>query len=130
MRHINTSQYLAVVISLPSGKEISYEIPKSALKELEIYLKELSKTQIAPWEEAQDWEGLAKDRIEKYKKAGLAIRGARFREGMSQIALAKASGVHQNEISKIENGKRGVGEKVAKKLAKALRIDYSILLTS
>lgn len=42
--------------------------------------------------------------------------------------MAKKSGVHQNEISKIENGKRGVGEKVAKKLAKALNINYRLLL--
>ena len=47
---------------------------------------------------------------------------------MSQVKLAKLSGVHQNEISKIENGKRGVGEKVAKKLAKPLKINYHLLL--
>ena len=52
-------------------------------------------------------------RIEKYKKAGFVLRGARYRENMSQIKLAQKSGVHQNEISKIENGKRTVGEKVA-----------------
>lgn len=45
-------------------------------------------------------------------------KSSRYRENMSQVELAKISGVHQNEISKIENGKRGVGEKLAKKLAK------------
>ncbi len=76
----------------------------------------------------KEWEEVAKNRIEKYKKSGLVLRGARYREGLSQVELAKKSGVGQNEISKIENGKRGVGEKVAKKLAKALNFDFQLLL--
>lgn len=94
------------------------------------YLKELdiSKDEIVPWEEATPWEELAKDRLEKYKKAGLVLRGARFRENMSQKELAKRSGVSQDNISRIENGKRVVGEKVAKKLAKPLKINYHLLL--
>lgn len=85
-------------------------------------------TEITPWDEAIPWEVLAKTRIEKYKKAGLVLRGARLRENMSQIELVKKSKVHQNEISKIENGKRTVGEKVAKRLAKVLHFDYMLLL--
>ncbi len=65
--------------------------------------------------------------VEKYKKAGLVVRGMRYREGISQKELAKRSGVNQTEISKIENGKRTVGVKVAKRLAKALNIDYLLL---
>lgn len=79
-------------------------------------------------QEATPWEVLAKDRIEKYKKSGLVLRGARLRENMSQVELERKSGVGQNEISKIENGKRGLGEKIAKKLAKVLRFDYRLLL--
>ena len=65
-------------------------------------------------DEPVQWEMLAKERLEKYKKAGLVLRGMRYREDMSQKELAKKSKVNQNEISKIENGKRTVGEKVAK----------------
>ena len=70
------------------------------------------------------WEKLAKDRIARYKKSGLAIRGARYREGMTQKELAKRSGISQENISKMENGQRAIGDKVAKKLAKTLRIDF------
>jgi len=73
------------------------------------------------------WEILAKERIEKYTKAGLVLRGMRYRENMSHKELDKKSKVSQNEISKIENGKRAVGEKVAKRLAAALKIDYRLL---
>lgn len=75
-----------------------------------------------------EWAVLAKERIEKYKKSGLVLRGMRYREDMSQTELAKRSGVSQNEISKIENGKRPVGEKVAKRLAKVLHFDYLLLI--
>ena len=74
------------------------------------------------------WEVLAKERIEKYKKSGLVLRGMRYREGFSQKKLAKESGVSQNEISNIENGKRTVGKKIAEKLSDALNFDYRLLL--
>jgi ribosome-binding protein aMBF1 (putative translation factor) len=129
-RHTKDSRYIDVRVGMPDGKETSYHIPSSARQKLNSFLKELdvSKSEITPWEEATPWEVLAKDRIKKYKKAGLVLRGARYRENMSQVKLAQMSGVHQNEISKIENGRRGVGEKVAKKLAKPLKINYLLLL--
>ncbi|HSW72612.1 MAG TPA: helix-turn-helix transcriptional regulator [Chlamydiales bacterium] len=74
------------------------------------------------------WENLAADRIAKYKKAGLALRGARYREGLSQKALARKCGINQENISKMENGQRPIGEKVAKKLAKTLHISINLLL--
>ena len=67
-------------------------------------------------------------RIAKYKKAGLALRGARYREGLSQKELAKRTGISQENISKMENGQRPIGEKVAKKLAKALHISFQLLV--
>jgi transcriptional regulator with XRE-family HTH domain len=76
------------------------------------------------------WEELAKDRIAKYKKSGLALRGARYREGISQKELAHLSGVSQENISRMENGKRAIGTQVAKKLAKVLRIDFALLIDS
>ena len=122
--------YIGVRVEMPGGKEMTFHIPSSARQQLNSFLKDLdiSKSEITPWEKATPWEVLAKDRIEKYKKAGLVLRGARYRENMSQVKLAEISGVHQNEISKIENGKRSVGEKVAKRLSKALKINYLLLL--
>lgn len=78
--------------------------------------------------EAVDWTVVAKDSIAKHKQAGMVLRGARLRESMSQKELAKLSGVSQYNISCIENGKRKIGEKVAKKLAKSLKINYILLL--
>jgi ribosome-binding protein aMBF1 (putative translation factor) len=124
------SSYINVKVGMSGGKEISYHIPSSARQKLDSFLKELDmpKSEIIPWEEATPWEALAKDRIDKYKKAGLVLRGARLREGLSQKELARLSGVSQDNISRIENGKRVVGKKVARKLAKPLKINYSLLI--
>jgi len=75
-----------------------------------------------------DWKTHLRERLKKHKKTGIVLRGARYREGISQQELAKKSSLSQNDISKIENGKRTVGEKVAKRLAKTLKIDYHLLL--
>jgi DNA-binding XRE family transcriptional regulator len=119
-----------VKVGTPGGKPVSYFIPNSEQDKLNSFLKKLTidKSEIDLWDEAKPWETLAKDRLQKYGKAGLVLRGARYRENMSQVQLAKKSGVNQTEISKIENGKRSVGEKVAKRLAKALNIHYQLLM--
>jgi ribosome-binding protein aMBF1 (putative translation factor) len=115
-----------VIIRMPGEKEIHSYIPKMACKKLEVFLSKYSEESLG--EETIDWREVAKDSFEKYGEAGTYIRGARYREGLSQKTLAALSGVSQENISRIENGKRAVGEQVAKKLAKSLNIDYKMLL--
>lgn len=122
-RPTNTGKFFSVIINFHDSKK-TYNIPLSHKKELEKVLEEYSEEVYTPIA----WEVLAKDRIEKYKKSGLVLRGMRYREGLSQKQLAEASGISQNEISNIENGKRTVGKKVAEKLAKVLNFDYRMLL--
>lgn len=125
---VHPTNHIDVKVQMPGGKAFSYHIPSSKGKKLNSFLKGLLENEIEAWENATPWEVLAKDRIERYKKAGIVLRGARYKNNLSQIKLAELSGVHQNEISKIENGKRSVGLKVAKKLAKSLKIDYQLLI--
>jgi plasmid maintenance system antidote protein VapI len=128
MRPIKAYEYIDVKVGTPDGKKNHYHIPSSAKQKLDTFLKELENSK--DFESSNPsiaWEELAKDRIQKYKHAGLVLRGARHRENMSQVELAKQSSVHQNEISKIENGKRSVGKKVAQRLAKVLNFDYKLL---
>lgn len=121
--HTNTQKFFRVIVKLNNSKK-SYHIPLSHQKELEKVLEKYSEDDDTP----VAWEVLAKERIEKYKKSGLVLRGMRYREGYSQKQLAEASGITQNEISNIENGKRTVGNKVAQKLARVLNFDYRMLL--
>jgi len=60
---------------------------------------------------------------------GLALRGARKREGLTQKELAGRAGVRQVHISKMENQKQPIGKEMAKQLAEVLKVDYRIFLS-
>ena len=49
-------------------------------------------------------------------------------EGITQRELARLVGVPQRHLSEMERGKRPIGKEMAKKLGKALGIDYRVLL--
>lgn len=55
---------------------------------------------------------------------GGAIRAYRLREELTQAELAKKSGVRQGHLSEMEQNRRPIGVKVAKRLAKVLRCNY------
>ncbi|MBI2346768.1 MAG: helix-turn-helix transcriptional regulator [Deltaproteobacteria bacterium] len=55
---------------------------------------------------------------------GGAIRAYRLREDILQTELAKKSRIRQGHLSEMEQNRRPVGVKVAKRLAKVLRCDY------
>jgi ribosome-binding protein aMBF1 (putative translation factor) len=113
-----------VIIKTPGKKSTHSYLPVEALPKLKALLNQYSESE----DESVDWTVVAGSDIAKYGEVGIVLRGARFRENMSQKELAKQSGISQENISRIENGKRPVGEKVAKKLAKPLKINYKLLL--
>src|SRR5262245_1259172 len=61
-------------------------------------------------------------------QAGQALAGARGKEGLSQRQLAALTGIPQRHISEMEHGKRPIGKAHARVLAKALKVDYRVLL--
>lgn len=68
------------------------------------------------------------DWTDKAKKLGRIIQGLRFREGMSQIELAKSlKGVKQSNVSAWENGREKIPEKRLKQLSKLFGTDVSKL---
>ncbi len=69
-----------------------------------------------------------RDLDEKYTRPGVALRGARGKEGLSQGELAKKLKIPQGNLSKMENGKRPIGKSMAKRLSKILNIDYRVFL--
>jgi len=113
-----------VIVEMPGKTKKSTLIPAEHIHKLESFLDKYGESESISWEE------LAKDDIAKYGKPAIALRGARYREGFSQKELAKRTGITQDNISKMENGKRPIGEKVAKKLAKALNINFELLINA
>lgn len=130
VKNMDSDRCITITFML-GNVETSYNLPETpdTKKRLLEFAKfcEKKAVKITPWKKATDWEKLAESRIKRYTKAGLALRGARVREGYTQKALAKKCGISQENLSRMENGKRPIGKKVADKLAKALRIDAKFL---
>ena len=61
-------------------------------------------------------------------KGSVHLKGARTKENLSQKDLMNLTGIPVYNISKMENGRRPIGKDIAKRLAKALKIDYKLLL--
>ncbi len=59
---------------------------------------------------------------------GVCLRGSRYKEGLTQKQLAERIGIPQRHISMMENGKRPIGGKMAKRLGKAMNISYKVFL--
>jgi len=59
---------------------------------------------------------------------GSCLRGARYKEEITQKQLADMTGIPQRHISMMENGKRPIGKEMAKRLGKALNISYKVFL--
>lgn len=51
------------------------------------------------------------------------LKGARYREDLTQEQLAEATGIPRRHISEMENGKRPIGKQNARKLAEVLNVD-------
>lgn len=59
---------------------------------------------------------------------GVLLKGLRYREGLSQIDLAKKLKVSQTNLSAMENGRRAIGKELAKRIADLFEVDYRIFL--
>jgi ribosome-binding protein aMBF1 (putative translation factor) len=74
------------------------------------------------------WRETVQDLIEKYTEAGVALKGARAKASLSQNELAGKLKIPQSHISDMENGRRPIGKKMAKRLAEVLNVGYKIFL--
>ncbi len=73
-----------------------------------------------PWREAfKEFEG---------NEAGTSLRGARYKEELTQMQLSEKTGIPQRHISEMERGKRAIGKKTARLFAEVLNINYRIFL--
>ncbi len=75
---------------------------------------------VIPWREA------FKKEIAKYGEVGLALRGLRYREGLTQKELAQKLKISQYHISEMENGKRTLGKEMARRIGKVFNCNYRV----
>jgi transcriptional regulator with XRE-family HTH domain len=70
---------------------------------------------------------LSPARLRANLSPGPALKTLRELQGMSQMDLARASGVDQPIISALEHDRTSIGVERAKKLARALRVHPAVL---
>ncbi len=87
-----------------------------------------ARSQVQIQKKRTPWREVAKKEISQFSEAGVMLRGCRYKKGITQVDLSKATGIQQNHISEMENGKRTIGKEMAKRLAKFFKTDYRIFL--
>lgn len=81
-----------------------------------------------PVRKSYRFEEVFKKDLEKHGEAGVALRGLRAREGLTQKELAKRIKVSQHHISEMENKKRIIGREIAHRLEKEFNVSYRVFL--
>jgi len=106
-----------------------YAVPLEHAEELIHFLDNLKFVKkLKPQDEWISLEELLAEDIATLGKPGLSLKGARLKEGLTQSQLAKKLNIRQENLSKMESGKRPISRTMAKRLAEILSIDYRLFL--
>ncbi|MCH9716540.1 MAG: helix-turn-helix transcriptional regulator [Gammaproteobacteria bacterium] len=71
---------------------------------------------------------LFSDLKQNISEPAVLLKGLRYREGLTQVKLAKKLNISQANLSAMENGRRTIGKELAKRIANIFDLDYRILL--
>ncbi|MCQ2545282.1 MAG: helix-turn-helix domain-containing protein [Clostridia bacterium] len=74
----------------------------------------------------QEGETIREEKITSIVRLGCQIAEARGRAGMTQMDLARATGIDQSDISKIERGKANPSVSTIERIAKAINASLNI----
>jgi len=117
----------AMRVSIERGCEsFSYSVPDRKFGEIDNFLGSL--TGGAAERPGSNWRDLFKSDIRAHGEPGLALKGARLKEELTQAKLAERIGIEQSNVAAMESGKRPIGKEMAKRLAEELGVDYRIFL--
>ena len=104
---------------------LSFSVPAALVAEVRDFMRQRGieeQQALIPWREALG--------LDDAELPATFLRGARYREGLTQQALSNMTGVPKRHISEMENGKRPIGKRNARRLADALHIDPRRLLSA
>ncbi len=94
---------------------------------VDILIREIEKHGFVNTSESIPWSNLFPE-FNKEPSYSVALRGSRNKAGLTQIELARITGISQGHISRMENGRMEIGKERAKRLGQALDIDYRVFL--
>ena len=113
----------AVKVTIGSGRGTrTFMLPVSQREEVENFIFAHTKESSVPAEEV--FPELADDA----RRPAVMLRGSRYKADMTQKKLAELLGIRQHHLSEMENGKRSIGRKMAKRLAEVFDCDYRLFI--
>ncbi len=112
-------------IKISIGSE-DFSIPSKEAKAILSLVKSINKSYSNS--ETVSSDKVYKDNFGRIPKSATFLKGARGKENMSQSELSKKTGIPVTTVSKYENGDREISEGQAKKLGKALNINFKVFL--
>ena len=135
---VNIKKSKAPVLKFQFGS-IRYafsEVPKPKIESILKMVKSLEKYSVDDDSESINWRDSTsfKEDLKRvggkkeHQESALMLKGARAKENMTQVELANILGTKQHNISMIENGKRPIGKKLAKRLAEIFNVNYKVFL--
>ena len=73
-------------------------------------------------------DDLFDDLFKKHSKAGSILKGARLKEALTQVELAKKLGIKPSDLSQMERGIKVIDKEMAKRLTRFLNVNHRIFL--
>ena len=105
-------------------QKVRYVGPAEKIEKLDQVARSLGLVDVS---DSVPWRELFPEFDDK-SSPSIALRGARRKENLTQKELAHLTGIPQGHISEMENARRTIGKESAKKLGKALNINYRVFL--
>ena len=120
MRHIETVE---ITIKGHRQKPFSADIPANLAKEIQLLLKQRLKE-----DASVPAKSVFPALFDNVEGPSIVLKGARLRENLTQLQLAKKLGIRQHHLSEMENGKRTIGKEMAKKLGEILNANWRVFV--
>ncbi len=98
---------------------LSFAVPPTLVEEVRTFMQNKG---------IAESDGCDIDELFPNHHAGHSIRGLRYREGMTQTALAKTLGISAQNLSHIEHGRRAIGRNMAKRIAEIFDTNWRLFL--
>ena len=103
----------------------AYAIPKEIAEQ---YIINLSDNKTSKDNKNIPANELFTDFQQEFTSAGALLKGIRARENLTQVDFATRIGATQANLSKMENGKRPIGKKMAKRIGDEFGVNYRYFL--
>ncbi len=116
-----------VTIKIGQGQTEVVLLPKDAANNLLLFIKQCQPA-LQERENSIKIEDIKPKMKDPTLRIASILRGARYKENMTQVNLAKKLKITQSDLSKMEHGKRPIGKKLAQRIADILKVDYRIFL--